>query len=221
MRRWAPAVIVVVLLAATAVAFATTERQKLEQTPLGLLRVTKDFSPARASSVIVLRLMHPHLLTVQIVDANDHAVATLAREQPFPAGRATLRWRGRHVPDGVYEPRVTLEDGRVFTLPNQIRVDSVAPRVALVSYRPRILRKRHKPRIHIVYRVSELAHVILYVNGRRELYSFAKATHAHVDWIARQNGRRLRRGRYRLRLTAVDLAGNVGARTSVFVVRIR
>ena len=29
--------IVVVLLAATAMAFATTERQKLEQTPLGLL----------------------------------------------------------------------------------------------------------------------------------------------------------------------------------------
>jgi hypothetical protein len=220
MTRWGPAVVVVVLLAATSLAFATAERQKLEQTPLGLLRVTKDFSPAHQPAVLVLRLRHRHLLTVQIVDREDHAVATLARDQPFLAGRATFHWRPRNVPDGVYEPRVTLEDGRVFNLPNQIRVDSVAPHVAVVSYRPRVLRRRHKPRIHIFYRVSELAHVIVYVNGQREAYGNAKATHAHVDWIARQNGRRLRRGSYRLQLAAVDLAGNVGPRTPIFIVRI-
>jgi hypothetical protein len=132
--RWGPAAVTVVLLAGTAVAFATTERQKLEQTPLGLLRLTKDFSPAQASAVMVLRLRHPHLLTVQIVNASDHAVATLARDERFPAGKISFRWSGRHAADGVYEPRITLEDGRVFNLPNQIRVDSVAPRVALISY---------------------------------------------------------------------------------------
>jgi hypothetical protein len=221
MRRWAPAVIVVALLTATAVAFATTERQKLEQTPLGVVRVTDDFSPAHGSASIVLRLRHRHLLTVQIVNASDRAVATLARDESVPAGRASFRWRGTGVSDGVYEPRVTLEDGRVFHLQNQIRVDSVAPSVALVAYRPRVLRRRTKPTVHIFYRASELAHVILYVNGRREAFSGAKATQAHLNWIARLNGRRLRRGRYRLQLAAVDLAGNVGARTRVFVVRIR
>ncbi len=213
--------IVLLILAGTAVAFATTERQKLEQTPLAVSRVTKDFSPARTSAVIVLRLRHPHLLTVQIVNSGDRAVATLAREQPFEPGKVSFHWRGSRVPDGVYEPRVTLDDGRVFSLPNQIRVDSVAPSVALVSYRPRVVRRRRKPRVRIVYRVSELAHVILYINGRRELYGYAKATHAHVDWFARRNGRRLKRGRYRLQLAAVDLAGNLGPRTRPFVIRIR
>ena len=137
------------------------------------------------------------------------------------AGKVAFRWHGHRVTDGVYEPRVTLEDGRVFNLQNQIRVDSVAPTVRLLSYRPRVLRRRGKPRIHIVYRVSELAHVILYVSGRRELFGYAKAPHAHVDWIAKRNGRRLGRGRYRLQLAAVDLAGNVGPRTRPFVVRIR
>lgn len=223
MRRWGPAAVVVVLLAATAVAFATTERQKLEQTPIGLRLVTKDFSPRRSSAIIVLRLRHSHILTMQIVDSSDRAVATLARERDFPPGDATFVWRGRHVPDGVYEPRVTLEDegGRVFNLPNQIQVDSVPPHVALVSYRPRVLRKRHKPLVHIMYRVSELAHVILYVNGVRVAYTNAKAKHAHVDWHALQNGRRLRRGRYRLQLAPVDLAGNLGPRTPTFMVRIR
>ena len=196
-------------------------RQKLEQTTIGLHRVTRDFSPRLRSAVIVLQLHHAHVLTVQIVDSADHAVATLAREQSFPAGRATFRWRGRNVPDGVYEPRVTLEAGRVLNLPNQIQVDSVAPQVVLVSYRPRTLRKRNKPRIHIFYRVSELAHVVLYANGQRVLKSYAKAMHAHVDWIPRRGGRRLGRGRYRLQLAAVDLAGNVGPRTPVFVERIR
>jgi hypothetical protein len=223
MRRWGPAAVVVVLLAGTAIAFATTERQKLEQTPIGLLRVTKDFSPSRSSAVVVLRLRHSHILTVQIVNSADHAVATLAREQDFRPGKATFRWRGRHVPDGIYEPRVTLEDegGRVFNLPNQIRVDSVAPSVKLVSYRPRILRRRHKPLVHIFYRVSELAHVILYVDGRRVAFSYAKATQAHIEWYAKRHGRRLRRGRYRLELAPVDLAGNVGVRTPAFFVRVR
>ncbi len=221
MKRWGPAIVVVLLLAATAVAFATTERQKLEQTPLGLLRVTRDFSPARGPAVIVLRLRHPHVLTVQIVDSSDRAVATLARDESFPKGRATFHWNGRHVPDGVYEPRVTIEDGRVFNLPNQIQVDTVAPHVALVSYRPRILRKHHKPVVHIFYRVSELAHVIVYVNGKREVFGGAKGLRFHVDWHAKSGGKRLPRGRYRLRLAAVDLAGNVGPRSPVFLVRIR
>jgi hypothetical protein len=47
MRRWAPTAVIVALLTATAVAFATTERQKLERTPFGVLPVARDVSPAR------------------------------------------------------------------------------------------------------------------------------------------------------------------------------
>jgi hypothetical protein len=216
MKRWAPTAVIVALLAATAVAFATTERQKLERTPFGVLPVARNVSPKRGPALIRLRLHRPHLLTVQILNSRDRVVATLAREQRFEAGIAEFRW-GADVPDGLYTPRVTLDDGRVFTLPLQIRIDSVAPTATLVSYRPHVLRPRAKPQVKITYRVSEKAHIIVYVDGRRVIRGFAKALQARVNWGTNQ----LPPGRYRLQLAAVDLAGNIGPRTHAFIVRIR
>jgi hypothetical protein len=220
MRAWAPTVVVVVLLAATAVAFATTERQKLEKTPFAVLSVSRHVSPAHSPASIELNLHRAHLLTVVIVDDTGRSVATLARERRVEPGHVTFRWRPR-VPDGTYEPRVTLDDGREFTLPTQIHVDSTAPTATLVSYRPHVLRRRAKPEVKIAYRVSESAHILLYVDGRKVLRGGAKSLQFAVNWATKNGGRRLRAGRYRLQLAAVDLAGNVGSRTAPFVVRIR
>jgi hypothetical protein len=220
MRRWAPTAIVVALLAATAVAFATTERQKLEKTPFAVLHVDREVSPSGTPALIVLRLHRPHLLTLQIVDKNDRPVATLAREQRYEPGTVSFRWRP-DAPDGTYEPRITLDDGRQFTVPATIRVDSVAPTATLVSYRPHSLGRNAKGQVRIGYRVSEPAHILVYVNGRRELRGGAKSLQFAVNWAAKRNGRRLPTGRYRLQLAAVDLAGNVGARTRPFVVDVR
>jgi hypothetical protein len=216
-RLWAPTAVVVALLAATAVAFATTERQKLEKTPFAVLHVDATVSPARAA-LIELRLHRPHLLTVQIVDKSGHPVATLAREQRYERGNAVFHWRP-NVPDGVYEPRVTLDDGRQFDLPVNMRVDSVAPTATLVSFHPRVLR-RGATRVRIAYRVSEPAHILVYVDGHRELTGFAKSLQYAVNWYAMREGQRLAPGRYRLQLAAVDLAGNVGGRTRAFVVNV-
>jgi hypothetical protein len=218
-RLWAPTAVVVALLAATAVAFATTERQKLEKTPFAVLHVDATVSPARAPALIELRLHRPHLLTVQIVDKNGRPVATLAHEQRYERGNAVFHWRP-NVPDGVYEPRVTLDDGRQFDVPANIRVDSVAPTATLVSYHPHVL-PGDATRVRIAYRVSEPAHILLYVGGRRELTGFAKSLQYAVNWYARRQGQRLAPGRYRLQLAAVDLAGNVGGRTPAFVVDVR
>jgi hypothetical protein len=220
MRRWAPTAIVVALLAATAVAFATTERQKLEKTPFAVLHVDRAVSPSGAPALIVLRLHRAHLLTVQIVGKNDRPVATLAHEQRYEPGTVRFRWRP-HAPDGAYEPRVTLDDGREFTVPATIRVDSVAPTATLVSYRPHIVRRSARPEVRIAYRVSEPAHIIVYANGRRELRGGAKSLQFAVNWATKRNARRLPPGRYRLQLAAVDLAGNVGGRTRPFIVDIR
>ena len=92
---------------------------------------------------------------------------------------------------------------------------------ALVSYRPHVLRRSAKPEVRIAYRVSEKAHVLLYVNGRRVLHGGAKSLQFAVNWVTKRNGQRLPPDRYRLQLGAVDLAGNVGARTRTFIVRIR
>lgn len=222
MRRWGPTVVVVVLLAATAVAFATTERQKLEKTPFAVLHVQPAFSPAHGTATIDLRFRHPHLVTLQILrSGNERVVATLAKERRVEPGHVQFQWGGRNAPDGLYVPKLVLDTGREFTLPNQIRVDSVAPRATLVSYRPHLLRRRSKPEIQIAYRVSEPAHVLVFVNGTRVILGGAKALRYAVNWETKRNGRRLRPGRYRLQLAAVDLAGNVGPRTHTFIVRIR
>jgi hypothetical protein len=221
MNRWGPTAVVLALLTATALAFAITERQKLEQTPFGVLPVTKTFSPLHRSATIALRLRRAHLLTVQIVNSSDNAVATLARDQRFGPGKAVFHWLGRNVPDGVYEPRITLDHGRVYNLPNQIRTDTVTPKVRLLSYGPHVLRGGRKPPIRIAYQVSEPAHVILYVDGRKVLVGFAKALLSRVRWFAKRHERPLPRGSYEFRLAAVDLAGNLSPPTRPFVVRIR
>jgi hypothetical protein len=220
-RRWLPTAIVLLLLAATAVAFATTERQKLERTPFAVLHVARAFSPRHGAATIDLRFRRRHLITLQIVDPSGHVVATLARERRVEPGNVRFQWRGRGVADGVYEPKLTLDDGREFTLPTRITVDSVAPTISLVSYRPHVLRRSARPEVRIAYRVSEAAHPLVFLGGRRVVLGFAKALRASVNAPMKVNGRRLRPGRYRLQLGAVDLAGNVGPRSHVFVVRVR
>jgi flagellar hook capping protein FlgD len=228
MTRRGPALIVILLLAATAVAFATTERQKLEKTPFAVLRVDGVLSPVcrcpTTRATISLRFRRTHVLTVQILDAQGRVVRSLVEERTVRKGTVDLLWDGRSdagttLPDGEYSPRFVLDDGRTFDPPNPIAVDSIAPRAKLVSYRPRILKRHSKLSVH--YRVSEIAHPILYVNRRREVLGNAKALLGKFDWFALRNGRRLRPGRYRLQLAAVDLAGNIGPKTAPFVVRVR
>jgi hypothetical protein len=229
-RRWGPALIALLLLGGTAIAFATTERQKLEKTPFAVLRLDEVVSPIcrckTGRATLALRFRKKHVLTVQIRDSNDRLVRMLANEQTVENGVVDFTWNGRNetgavVPDGEYSPRIVLDNGREFDPPNPIRVDSVAPRATLVSYRPRVLRRSQKPRLHVRYRVSESAHPILYVNGRRAVLGIGTALAGKFDWFGSRDGRKLRPGRYRLQLAAVDLAGNLGERTPPFIVRVR
>jgi hypothetical protein len=228
--RWGPAAVVILLLAGTAIAFATTERQKLERTPFAVLRLDTVLSPVckcpTSRVTISLRFRQKHVLTARILDEDGRIVRTLTSEQVVGKGTLNVSWNGRNdagrrVPDAEYSPRLILDNGRVFDPPNPIRVDSVAPKATLVSYSPRVLRRAKKPRLHVRYRVSESAHPILYVNGHQAVLGIGTARSGKFDWFGRRDGRRLRRGRYRLQLAAVDLAGNVGPRTPAFVVRVR
>jgi len=229
-KRWAPALIALLLLGGTAVAFATTERQKLEKTPFAVLRLDEVLSPVchckTGKATVALRFHKKHVLTVQIRDADGRLVRTLTNEETVGNGTFDFDWNGRSdagevVPDGEYSPRIVLDNGREFNPPNPIRVDSVPPRATVVSYRPRVLRRSSRPRLHVRYRVSESAHPILYVNGRRAVLGIGTALVGKFDWFGRRDERLLRPGRYRLQLAAVDLAGNLGDRTPPFIVRVR
>jgi hypothetical protein len=218
MMRWAPTIVVVLLLGGTAIAFATAERQKLEKTPFAVVHVDEAISPMHGPAAVSLRFRRSHLLTLQIVDKDDRVVATLARERRVEPGLDTFRWPARSAPDGVYRPKVTLDAGREFILQSPITVDTVAPTTKLISYSPRVVR-RHRPkaRVRITYQLSEPGHVRVFVNGRKVQEGGGTKPRFQLDW----HPKGLRAGRYRLQLAAVDLVGNVGARTQPFVVRVR
>jgi hypothetical protein len=223
-RRHVPTAVVLALLVGTAVAFAETERLKLKPTPIEESFVQTAFSPVCAcpqeAAAIRFRLHRADTVTVRIRDLSDDVVRVLVEERRLPRGRTELRWDGRdnagaRVPDGRYRVEVELTGAdRTFRLPQLTTLDTVLPTARVVSYRPELPAPRQ--RVRVFYRVSEPAHVVLFVNRKRRVGpTYTKSRSAQLQW------RPQRPGKYRLQLAALDPAGNLGPLTPVFVVRVR
>ena len=103
------------LLVATAAAFAITEHLKLEKSPVAIGKISSVLSPVcdcpTAKATVRFKLRRTGRVTVVIVDADGHKVATIA---PNVLARAHSpqhpEWDGRTeaggpAPDGVYYPR--------------------------------------------------------------------------------------------------------------------
>lgn len=232
--RRAPAIVVLVLLAATAAAFVTTQRQKLERSPVGRLEITKIFSPVcdcpTDVATIDITLRRADTATVEIVDSDGDPVRTLVRRQHYQRGPLRLEWDGRDgagrlVPDGVYRPRLTLASGaRTFVLRNPIRLDTRSPRVTRVAVAPTTFSPdgdRRHDRVDVRYRVDEPANGLLFVDGRREVRTRFRPLEGTMRWFGRRDGRTLPAGPYALATAAEDAAGNVGTATPPVTVRIR
>ena len=146
MPRIATILLLVALLGGTSAAFALTQSLKDEPSPVGVPRFDRLLAPTcdcrNAEARFRFRLREPDRVSAEIVDAGGDVVRTLTEDEERPAGRLVLRWDGRDaagavVPDGPYRLRVSLADaGRTILYPTTIRVDTVAPRVELVSVRP-------------------------------------------------------------------------------------
>jgi hypothetical protein len=234
LARWPQLLIVLLLLGATAAAFAVTERLKLERSPITGTRVDRVFSPvcecARDVSVISVVLRRPETVTVDILDRAGRSVRTLVRNRREPAGRVSYTWDGRDnadrvVPEGVYRPRVRLQrNGRTIVLPNPIRVDTTAPVITLVSVFPRVFSPDgdgQSDRVTATYRNDERARAIMLVDGRQRVQSKFRRVEGKLVWFGRVNGRTVRPGTYELRLRAVDRAGNRSPRTRAVAVLVR
>jgi hypothetical protein len=227
-------VIVLLLLGATAAAFAVTERLKLERSPITGTKVDRVFSPvcecARDVAVISFVLRKPGRVTVAILDSDGRAVRTLVRDRDEPPGRASYTWDGRDnadsvVGEGVYRPRVQLEEhGRTIILPNPIRVDTTPPEIRLVRVFPRLLSPDGdggRDRVTVTYEVDEPALAMMLVDGERRVLSRFRPLEGKLVWFGMIDGRSVPPGSYELRLRAVDRAGNRSARTRAVVVRVR
>lgn len=221
------------LLGGTAAAFAVTQGLKNQPSPILAPSIAKVFSPtcdcATRVAVIRFRLRKPDRVRLQIV-RGDAVVRTLVRGARLRRGTVTYTWngrddRGRFVAQGVYEPRVHLADQhRTIVLPNQMRVDTTAPTIALVSAKPRVLSPDgdgHGDRIVVSYRTNEPAHGILLVDGKRVVFTRRQLQRSSLEWGGRIDGRAIAPGLHRLQLEAQDRAGNVSAPGRPFEVDVR
>jgi hypothetical protein len=147
-------------------------------------------------------------------------------EGSFAQGDVHVRWDGRDasgelVPDGTYYPFVELKRaGRTIDLPNPIRVDTIRPSIKFTSLRPRVFRPGAE-KLKVTYRVSEHAHALLFVDGRRRVFTASTRLRGRLQWYGKVRGHLIRPGRHKVKLVAEDLAGNRSAPTPWVVVRVR
>jgi hypothetical protein len=220
--RFLSTVLVIALLAGTAAAFAVTQGLKNEPSPITAPRIAKVFSPTcdcdtRVAS-IQFRLRKPDRVRVQIVDDGGNVVRTLVPGRRLRRGTVSYTWNGRDddgqfVDEGVYKPRVHLADQhRTVDLPNEMRVDTTAPRISIVSLESRTIspnRDGRKDRLRIAYRISEPAHAALFVDGRRVIFTRGQLERSILDWNGKIEGKAVLPGEHRVWLGAEDRAGNV------------
>ena len=222
MPRLLSTVLVIALLGGTAAAFAVTQGLKNRPSPITAPRVAKVFSPAcdcdTRVATIQFRLREPDRVRLQIVDGSGDVVRTLVPGRRLRRGTVSYTWngrddQGRFVPQGVYKPRVHLADQhRTIDLPNEMQVDTTAPRISIVSLAPRTISPNgdgRNDRVRIAYKTTEPAHAILYVDGRRVIFTRRQLERSTLDWNGKIGGKAVLPGAYRVRLAAEDPAGNV------------
>ena len=212
---------------ATATAFAVTQRLKLEPSPISQTRVSDVFSPVCrcASKAASIEFSLRRADDVRIAVRTGSGEVTVA-EGSFAQGDVHVRWDGRDasgelVPDGTYHPFVELKRaGRTIDLPNPIRVDTIRPSIKFTSLRPRMFRPGTE-KLKVTYMVSEHAHALLFVDGRRRVFTASTRLRGRLQWYGKVRGHAIRPGRHKLKLVAEDLAGNRSAPTAVVIVRVR
>ncbi len=232
--RTATTLLVLALLAGSAVSFAVSERLKLEKSPISHTRVDKVFSPAcgcpRHRAVIRFRLRRSDRLWLTIIDEEGKERRRLVDGRRFGAGFHRFTWNGRDdagalLPEGRYRPKVELDRARrTIVLPNSIRLDVTRPRVDVVRVEPRVISPDgdgRGDRVVVRYRLSERAHALLFVAGARRVRTRAQRPTWQLAWYGRVDGRPLPPGRYRLLLSAEDAAGNTARPVAAGWVRIR
>jgi hypothetical protein len=233
--------VVLALLAATAAAFVVTEGAKLEKSPIFGTRVDPVFSPAGVVSAkkdahIRFRLRTRERLAVWIQDSEGHRVASLLSNRNAPRGsRFDLVWDGFSpsgviFPDGVYKPVVKLERShRTLVLPNPITLDTKAPVITVKHPQYPLLSPDgdgHGDTFKFHYQVSEPAHAILAVRGRRVLFTLGQKLTGELVWDGKvRNSQkqlvRARPGRYLLTVSAQDRAGNVSKGVPFAIAQVR
>ena len=226
MKKFAPTLIVAGLLAATATAFAVTERLKLEDSPVIRTTFASRFSPKLVDERIGFRLRREEDIRLDIANSRGTIVRHGVGSGVFGQAYHQFAWDGRDdsgriVPDGTYHIELTLKDeDRTIEFPGPVVVDSTPPTIESVTIRHRVFSPdgdRRADNVDVRYKLNEQAYAILFVDGKRVGRSYRKKATGSYPWYA--HGKRP--GEYRLALAAQDLAGNKAPSTRAFTVRLR
>jgi hypothetical protein len=155
---------------------------------------------------------------LDIVDSSGQVVRELVSGKRLRRGVVTYTWNGRDdqgdfVREGVYKPRVHLTDQhRTIDLPNDMRVDTTAPKITVVSVAPREFSPDgdgRRDRVVVAYKTNEPAHGVLLVDGKRVVFTRRQLQRSSLDWNGKVDGKVLAPGVHRLQLAAEDRAGNL------------
>ena len=239
MARVLSTVVVLALLAATAVAFAITEGAKLDKSPIASTRVDPLFSPEGTDKRVAhirFRLRTRERISVWIRDSDGDNVRTLLANRSAPRGaRFNLVWDGFSPsgivqPDGTYEPVVKLgRSHRTIVLPSPIVLDTKPPTVTVKHPQYPLLSPDGDGRrdsFRVAYKLSEPAHAILAVRGRRVLFTKGQKTSGELVWDGRvKNSQgqlvKAKPGRYLLTISAQDRASNVSKGFPFAIAQVR
>jgi hypothetical protein len=240
--RIAVTVVVLVLVAGTAAAFAVSERLKLERSPVVPTSFTREFSPVcdcdTATATLRLRFRRDETVTARIVAPSGDVVKTLAERERVGQGSTAYVWDGRDeagtlVPDGRYLLRLDfVRERRSILVPTTIRVDTKPPRLRGVRFRPDTISPdgdRRRDRVRVVYRATEAHTAELQVDGQLEVGPTrvrAQRRRYALQWqgTVRPPGDGAERvpaapGDHDLALVVRDLAGNEAVAESTVRVR--
>jgi hypothetical protein len=231
--RFLPILLVVGLLSGAAAAFAVTENLKLQRAPISRTRVDKLVAPhcrcQGKQALVGFRLRKADRVSVAIVNGDDKVVRELLPARHLAAGFHVFSWNGRDdggevLADDDYKPRVHLSAAhRTILLPNPIRVDTKAPKIAVTHVNLHVIspdRDFKHDYLLVRYRASEDVRALMYANGRLVGKLKRYLPQGVQTWPKTFRGA-LREGRYRIVLRGQDRAGNIGPPTRPFIVGIR
>jgi hypothetical protein len=181
-----------------------TQRLKLEPSPISQTHVDKAFSPVCNCATDVARIDFAirRADRLRIWIRTSAGPVTIAN-RVFPKGMVHVRWNGRDgagavMRDGVYFAVVHLSRARrTIDLPNPIRIDTVKPTIRLAGV------KRDGAKTIFLYRISEQAHALLYVDGRRRARTYSTRRHGRLPYYRPVTHKTT------FALGARDLAGNL------------
>ena len=235
MARVLSTAVVLALLAATAAAFALTERAKLTLSPIYGTFVDPVFSPdgqAKPVAHIRFKVRTRERIDVWIQSAKGERFTDLLSDRGVrPHQEIDLVWdsfdeHGIAAPDGVYQPVVKLlQSHRTIVLPSDIRLDTQAPTISVKHPQYPIISPDgdgHADVFRIPYHLNEPAHAILLLRGTQVVFTKSRKLTGELVFNGRdKHGNRLRPGRYLLSAAAQDTAGNRSKGKPFAIVQIR